>query len=189
MKEQKLELQWAFALANKCPLDKRKSKSIANYTNKAMGILPEKFTQLSYYTTLLFSYVRNKNNDHTREDCETYLAWKIWHSKLRDIDRFVVNPLCRGKAHLVARETLLEFHKSASRNSRNMKEIKTILNCSKDDYELFKRLDDLRALMEQQTAKAMEVYNNLVNANQLILGGIDQAIYEELKLLGDGKNA
>ena len=183
--ENNLELAYFYALESKCPTDTTKTRSLAKLASKSLGILPTKFTELNHYSTMFFSYVRDKNPRLDFEDCRTYLAWKIWHSKLIDVNRFVMNDLCRGKAHLMATKSLLEFHKSASRIKTSVKSLNTLMENCKDDWELFNELGKLHEQLMIQADKALEVYTNLVLNHEQVMHQINEVINHEIKQLGE----
>lgn len=184
MNENNLELAYFYCLESKCPMNTTKVRSLAKFANKGLGILPTKFTQLDHYSIMFFSYVRDKNSNLDFEDCRTYLAWKIWHSKLMDVDRFVMNDLCKGKAHLMATKSLLEFHKSASRIKSAVKNLNEVMEKTKDDWELFNELLKIQEQLMIQADKALDVYNNLLTNHQQVMHQINDVVNHEIKQLG-----
>lgn len=182
--ENNLELAYFYCLESKCPMSTTKTKSIAKFASKTLGILPTQFTQLDYFSTMLYSYVREKKPSLMFEDCRTYLAWKIWHSKLMDVDRFVINNLCKGKAHLMASKSLLEFHKSASRIKSTVNNLNQLIKETKDDWELFNELTKVQEQVMIQADKALEVYNNLLTNHEQVMHQINEVVNHEIKQLG-----
>lgn len=182
--ENNLELAYFYCLESKCPMDTTKVRSLAKHATKSIGIWPTKFTQLNYYCSVFFNYVREKNSNINVEDCETYLAWKIWHSKLIDVDRFVFNNLCKSKAHLMASKSLVEFHKSASRIKSAVKSLDALIENTKDDWELFNELNKLHKQLMIQSCTALQVYDNLLINNKEVMHQINNIISQEIKQLG-----
>lgn len=183
--ENNLELAYFYCLESKCPMNTTKVRSLAKFANKGLGILPSKFIELNYYATMFFSYVHDKNPSLDFEDCRTYLAWKIWHGKLINVDRFVMNDLCKCKAHLMASKQLLEFHKSASRIKSSVNNLGQLIEKTKDDWELFEELNKLQEQVMMQTNKALEVYESLLTNHKEVIHEINEVINHEIKSLGD----
>lgn len=192
MNENELEIQYFYCLENKCPLESSKSRSLAKMVSKGIGFIPERFSDLQGYVTMFFSYVKQRKEDIYRDDCETYLAWRIWHYKLSDINRYIVNPVCKCKAHLVAKNALVEFHKSATRIKKAGTTLDNLLTNCKDEHEIFQGIKEIKELLSIQADKALAVYDSVLKSHQLAMSEVNILIEQKINqtpLLGEQNNA
>lgn len=188
MNENELELMFFHCLENNCPLPIKKTRSLCKLVVKGLSSLPERFIKLPESSMIFYSYVKDKNKDIDINDCETYLAWRIWHFKLGEIDRRVINPVCKAKAHLIATKALLELHKSASRIKKAIELSVNVLDTSKNDGELFSKLTEIKELVSIQADKALQVYDNLLISHAQVISEVNLMVGEKIKqqnLLGE----
>lgn len=187
MNENELEIQYFYCLENKCPVATPKVRSLAKMVNKGIGFIPEKFTDLDGFVTIFFSYVKNKREDIYRDDVESYLAWRIWHFKLSNIARYVVNPVCKCKAHLVSKADLIELHKTATRIKKYTIKSEELANLSEDEIVKEELKKQTQLLVEIKEA-SLKVCEAMLDAHKLVITEINQLIGQKIKetpLLGE----
>lgn len=188
MNENELEMQYFYCLENNCPVETKKVRSLCKMVVKGLSSLPERFIDLESSVKMFFSYISAKKDDIYPDEVRDYLAWRIWHFKLSDINRYVVNPICKCKAHLVAKKALLEFHKSATRIKKANVSLENLLENSKDDHEIFQGINELKELLSIQAEKALEVYESILKSHQLALNEVNLLITQKINetpLLGE----
>lgn len=188
MNENELELQYFYCLENKCPVDTSKVRSLCKMVVKGLPQLPEKFIDLETAVTMFFSYVKGKKENIFVDEVRDYLAWRIWHFKLSDINRYVVNIVCKTKAHLVNKNALTEFHKSATRMKKYSVKFDNLLDKCKDDHEIFQAINEVKELLSIQTDKALEVYDALLTSHKLAMNEVNLLIEQKINqtpLLGE----
>jgi hypothetical protein len=184
--ESNLELQYVFALSDKCPVECR---SISGYVNNFEPPLPKSFLVLHDFAKKFFSYLNNskarqaKNKNIFIEDVEIYFAWKIWKEKRLDPKNLIFNSVCRNKAILLGNKSMVEIHKSASRILRVKNQLtETIANCK--DETLTNTLEEIKTSVYIHTEIAVTFYNKVLENYNESLKEIDLYILDQQKLGG-----
>lgn len=188
MNENELEMQYVYCLHTTCPVETKKVRSLCKMVVKGLSALPEKFMELENAVTMFFSYVSPKRDDIYPDEVRDYLAWRIWHFKLSDINRYVINPICKCKAHLVAKKALEELHKSATRIKKANVSLENLLEKNKDNHEIFQAINEIKELVSIQADKALEVYESILQSHKLALNEVNLLITQkinEIPLLGE----
>jgi hypothetical protein len=181
--ESKLEVLWFYALEPRCPLPVAKTRSISKLAIKGLTVQPNKFLQLPFFVSQLWGYCENKNDELSVIDIQTYIAWKIWQYKLEDIDGRILNHYCRAKGHLIAKNVLAEFHKSASRIKKYQKALERNTENISQGEELLSAVKELKNEILKESNKALAIYEEILALHYKSVKGISELIKSEIKQL------
>lgn len=187
MSENDLEIQYFYCLENKAPITTTKALSLGKMLSKALSFVPEKFIELKIASLMFNSYVKNKRKDISIEEINDYLAWKIWHFKLSNINRYIVNPVCRAKAHLVAKNALLELHKSAQRIKKYSLKSEELVNLS-DSEEVREELKKHTQLLSEIKEESLKLYEAVLSNHAIAIGEVNQLVRNNFKQLKGDKS-
>lgn len=185
MNEEQLELLWIDCLELKCPLAKKKLNRIKSFAIKGIEKIPPKFSEAGEIVEKFISYCLSRNLEKINfqaEDLEVYLAWKIWQEKAKNIDYLIVNKIAKTKAKLIFSNSLIEFHKTASRIKREAQRFQDIFaTLDLADSQLLATCQQILDSVSTQEKVAIETYQKILDNHNQAVTGISKLIKQEIK--------